>query len=585
MDKNFLFAFLLSTVAIFLYYTLFPPAEKPVEQEAKKETTVVEQVADPGQSAVKTITSSTDKKPVSSTNEVVARKEISIESDFYTAKIDSKDGVLTSFYLKNYQYQSEPHFSPKDWAVSLFTGKNYKVDTFDPNRRVNMVGDLSEKNQVWRASTGNNESPVFFQASSEKITIGDRPEILTLKARLSSGVEVVKNITFYPKSYLIDIEVSMANRTESAIRLSPRFNFGAGSEAIEKELFPKPKMGISLIEEDFEKYDDDDFENPMEVRQSTWTGVMDQYFITVAKLHSPGVFNSQLSPITSTLNGDEILVPKFELVEDSVLLGGNQAYQRKMRLFMGPKVKSEMETFDFYLPQAMDLGWFEFLAQPLLSILRWLQQYVINWGVAIILLTLIVRTAMFPLAFTGMRSMRKMSALNPKIKSIREKNKGNKERMNKEIMQFYRQHKINPMGGCLPMALQIPIFIALYQALMPAIELRHTPFIFWLKDLSSADFTLILPILMGISMFVQQTLTPTPAMDPTQQKIMKWMPVMMVLFFLNMPSGLVLYWVISNLFTIGQQLIFNKVTPAPVLEIETKKSSGKKSKQGKKKKK
>jgi len=272
-----------------------------------------------------------------------------------------------------------------------------------------------------------------------------------------------------------------------------------------------------------------------------------------------------------------------EIVDAPVLLGSNQAYKRKMRLFIGPKVKSEMEKFDFHLPQAMDLGWFEFLSHPLLSVLRWLQQYVINWGVAIILLTIIVRVAMFPLAFTGMRSMRKMSQLNPKIKSIREKYKNNKERMNKEIMQFYRQHKINPMGGCLPMALQIPIFIALYQALMPAIELRHSPFILWLEDLSSADFTLILPIMMGVSMFAQQTLTPTPAMDPTQQKIMKWMPVMMVLFFLNMPSGLVLYWVVSNLLTIGQQLIFNKVSPAPPLEVETKKKSSKK--QGKRKKK
>jgi YidC/Oxa1 family membrane protein insertase len=213
----------------------------------------------------------------------------------------------------------------------------------------------------------------------------------------------------------------------------------------------------------------------------------------------------------------------------------------------------------------MDLGWFEIIARPLLSILRWIQGYVVNWGVAIILLTIIVRSAMFPLAFKSMTSMRKMQALSPKIKVLREKYKDNKERMNKEIMKFYGQNKVNPMGGCLPMVLQMPIFIGLYYALLPAIELRHTPFMLWWSDLSNADYTLILPILMGVSMFAQQNLTSTAAtMDPTQAKIMKWMPVMMVMFFLNMPSGLVLYWVISNIISVGQQLIINKVLPAPV---------------------
>ena len=585
MDKNFLFAFLLSTVAIFLYYTLFPPQEKPVEQQVKTESAVIEQATEKDQSAIQTITTSeSDTSSVSASAEI-GRKEITIENEYYTAKIDTKGGVLTSFLLKKYKYQSEPHFNIKNWAVSLFTGKTYKVETYNPDRQINMIGDLSDQNRVWQVSTGNNEPAVNYQSSNKSLNIAWNPEILSLRAMLPSGIEVTKNITFYPQSYLIDMEISMSNRTDSAIKLAPRFNFGAGNEAIEGELFPKPKLGIAFTEDEFEKYDDDDFETPLAVKQSAWTGVMDTYFISVAKLHNPGVFSSEISSLKSVLNGDEINIPKVELVDDPVLLGSNQAYKRKLQLFMGPKVQAELEKFDFHLPQAMDLGWFEFLAHPLLAVLRWLQSYVVNWGIAIILLTLIVRSAMFPLAFTGMRSMRKMSQLNPKIKSIREKYKNNKERMNKEIMQFYRQHKINPMGGCLPMALQIPIFIALYQALMPAIELRHTPFFFWLNDLSSADFTLILPILMGVSMFVQQTLTPTPAMDPTQQKIMKWMPVMMVLFFLSMPSGLVLYWVISNLFTIGQQLIFNKVSPAPPIELETKKASGKQSKSGKRKKK
>lgn len=576
MDKNFLLAFLLSTVAIFLYYILFQPSKRFVEQPVKKETAIVKQIADKGQPDVKKIIISEVGKSSLSLTTVVERKEILVESEFFTAKIDSREGVLTSFLLKKYKYQSKPHFNIIVWIKYLFIEKVYKVENFDPSRAINMIGDQSEKNQIWRVMTGNSDSAIFYRPSSEYIKVTNKPEMLVLQAMLPSGIEVTKKITFYPKSYLVNMEVNIANRTAIAIRLSPRINFGAGNEAVEGELLPSPKLGISYIEDNFVKYDADDFEYPVRIKQSVWAGVMDTYFITVAKLHNSGVFNSELSPLESVLNGDEITVPNLEFVDDPVLLKSNQAYSRKIRFYIGPKVKSEMEKFDLNLFQAVDLGWFGFLSHPLLSVLRWLQQYVINWGVAIILLTIIVRVALFPLAFIGMRSMRKMSQLNPKIKTIREKHKSNKELMNKEIMQFYRQHKINPAGGCLPMVLQIPIFIALYKALFSAIELRHTPFIFWLDDLAAVDFTFILPILMGITMFAQQKLTPTPAMDPTQQKIMKLMPVMMVFFFHNMPAGLVLYWVVSNLLTIGQQLIFNKVTPVLPIEVETKKREDKK---------
>ncbi len=571
MDKNVLFALLLSTVAIFFYYAIFLPQERPIERQAKTtETATVEQTTEIGQSPIKKISLSEFEKSPLSPTAAIERKEITIESQFFTAKIDSREGVLTSFLLKNYKYQSKPHFNIIGWVKSLFIGKSYEVEDYDSHRLINMVGDLSDRNQIWRVTTGNNDPAVVYHPSSDRLKVTNRPKKLILQAMLPSGIEATKKITFYPGSYLIDMEVRLANRTDTTIGLSPRINFGAGNEAVEGELFPKPKLAISNIEDDFEKYDTDDFESRLGIKRSVWAGVMDTYFITAAKLHNPGVFNSEISPLASVLNGDDITVPQVQFVDNPVSLGSNQAYSRKIRYFIGPKVKSELEKFDRHLPQAMDLGWFGFLSHPLLSMLRWLQEYVVNWGVAIILLTIIVRVAMFPLAFMGMRSMRKMSQVNPKINAIREKYKNNKERMNKEIMLFYRQHGINPMGGCLPMVLQIPIFIALYNALLPAIELRHVPFILWLDDLAAVDFTFILPILMGVSMFAQHMLTPTPAMDPTQQRIMKWMPVMMVFFFHNMPSGLVLYWVVSNLLTIGQQLILNNLNPAPPIGIVQK---------------
>ena len=197
----------------------------------------------------------------------------------------------------------------------------------------------------------------------------------------------------------------------------------------------------------------------------------------------------------------------------------------------------------------------------MLIVLRWFYKFVPNWGVAIILLTILVRLILFPLTYKGMKSMRRLSLLTPKIQALRKKHEGNKEKINKEMMEVYKKHKVNPMGGCLPLILQIPIFIALYSALIPAIELRHSPFIFWITDLSKSDFVYVLPVLMGFSMYLQQKLTPTSAtMDPTQQKILKWLPVMMTFFFLNFPSSLVLYWLTSNIISIAQQKVINKVS-------------------------
>jgi len=568
MDKNFLMAFLLSTAAIFAYYTLFPPPEKPVEQEGAKTEiaqSVTEQTGKEAKSAALTVA---DQPPPVA--EASGRKTIAVESDLYKIEIDSLDGSVKNFLLKGHKYSMPPHFSIVDWVMGLFRDKKKEREPYDPDRLVNMVGDLSDENRVWKLSMRSGSDSVNYHASRDNISVSAADEQLVLTAVDDAGLEIFKTITFKPNTYMVDMEVRVQNRTGKAQPLAPAVNFGAGNVAIAGESLPKPKTGMAYLDENFETYDAGDFEEGLKISNPLWVGVMDTYFVSAVRMGDSSQFQGRMSPLKSRLNGDETLVPKLEYVDAPLVLENNQVYRRSFRLYVGPKIQAAMEEFDYTFPLAMDLGWFDFLAHPLLSVLRWLQRHVVNWGVAIILLTVIVRSAMFPLAYKGMTSMRKMSALNPKIKEIRDKHKDNKERMNKEIMQFYSQHKINPMGGCLPMLLQIPVFIALYQALLPAIELRHTPFVLWMQDLSAYDYTLILPILMGATMFVQQTLSPTPAMDPTQQKIMRWMPAMMVLFFLNMPSGLVLYWVVSNIISIGQQLIFNKVAPVNVEELTAK---------------
>ena len=210
-----------------------------------------------------------------------------------------------------------------------------------------------------------------------------------------------------------------------------------------------------------------------------------------------------------------------------------------------------------HLDLTVDYGWAWFIAKPLFWLLTFIQQLVHNWGVAIICITLIVKAILYPLTKAQYTSMAKMRMLQPKLQEMRERFGDDRQRMSEEMMKLYRDEKVNPLGGCFPLLLQMPIFIALYWTFMEAVELRHAPFFGWIQDLSAQDPYYILPILMGASMFLLQKMSPTPAADPMQQKIMNFMPLMFMAFFLWVPAGLVLYWLVSNLITIiQQQLIY-----------------------------
>ena len=236
-------------------------------------------------------------------------------------------------------------------------------------------------------------------------------------------------------------------------------------------------------------------------------------------------------------------------------------------LYLGPKDTSDLETAGHGLQKAVDYGYFAFIAVPMLQVLRFLHYVTGNWGVAIILLTMGVKVLFIPLTQKSFVSMREMQKLQPQMQKLRERLKDKPEEMNKEIMELYRRHKVNPLSGCLPMVLQIPVFVGLYNALLNAIELRHAPFMLWITDLSSPDrlgsWPLpfvdppgipVLTLIMGLSMLLQQWMTPA-AGDPTQQRMMMIMPVVFTFMFINFPAGLVLYWLVNNLLTIAQQYV------------------------------
>ena len=241
-----------------------------------------------------------------------------------------------------------------------------------------------------------------------------------------------------------------------------------------------------------------------------------------------------------------------------------------MRLYDGPKEIDRLNQAGHNLSDAVDYGWFSVLAKPLLVLLKWIYRYVHNYGLAIIIITIMIKIVFWPLTHKSYTSMQKMKKIQPKIAQLREKYKDDREKLNQELMAVYKTYKVNPAGGCLPMVLQIPVFFALYRMLNAAVDLRHQPFMLWIHDLTAPDRLYIpgvdlpylggipvLTLLMGITMFLQQKMTPSSG-DPRQEKIMLMMPVMFTVFFINFPAGLVLYWLVNNVLSIAQQYWINR---------------------------
>jgi len=229
----------------------------------------------------------------------------------------------------------------------------------------------------------------------------------------------------------------------------------------------------------------------------------------------------------------------------------------RLNAYIGPKDQKLLESIHPELTDAIEFGWFSFLSKPFFVVLLWINDYVGNWGWAIIIFTLLVKFILFPLSYKGMMSMQKLKDLAPKMKEIKDKYKGDPAKMNAQMMDMYKKHGANPMGGCLPLLLQIPVFFALYRVLLNAVELEGASWILWIENLAQMDPYFVLPLLMGASMWFQQRITPSNFTDPLQEKIFKFFPIIMTVFFIYFPSGLVLYWLVNNLFTIGQQYFIN----------------------------
>lgn len=382
----------------------------------------------------------------------------------------------------------------------------------------------------------------------------------------AEGVEVKKTFTFDPASYLIEMKIEVQNR--SGRTLTDRMGIAILQE------FPAKRtaygfMGPSgMINKSMQQIDIDDIEETGRFQgQIGWVAIQSRYFMSsiVPQETTDGVM--QLSQPSANVVGNSYYF-------DAKTLAPQQTVEYKAHVFLGPKSVSILRTFNNGLDKAVDFGWFTFLAKPCLWLMNFIHNNIIaNYGIAIIVLTLLIKGILWPLGSKSYRSMGEMKKIQPLMTEIREKYKDDKKKQNEEIMALYRTYKVNPMGGCLPMIVQIPVFFALYRMLYEAVELRHAPFFLWINDLSAPDrlfnFNISVPLMeppygipvltliMGASMFLQQKMSP-PMGDPAQAKMMMLMPVIFTFIFINFSSGLVLYWLVNNLVSIAQQYYIQK---------------------------
>lgn len=401
-------------------------------------------------------------------------------------------------------------------------------------------------------SSKNGGKPIYTVASNEfSLEEGEDTLTVDLEFVSESGIKIIKRYTLTRGDYLINVEYLIDNQSSESFQANfsgkiVRDRTSDPSQQTSMGMQSYLGMVLSSEEEPYEKIDFDDMlETPVNQKvQGAWIAFIQHYFLS-AWLPDDSVAQTYQTRVKSGLYLMGYISPA------TVVESGEQG-QVGGRLYLGPKIIERLEQVAPRLDLTVDYGWLFFIAYPLFLLLDFLHGLVLNWGVAIILVTVVVKALFFKLSAASYRSMANMRRVAPKLQSLKEQFGEDRQKMSQAMMDLYRKEKINPLGGCLPILVQMPVFIALYWVLLESVQLRHAPFFFWIDDLSVKDPFFVLPILMGISMFIQMQLNPTPP-DPMQARIMKIMPVMMTVFFLWFPSGLVLYWLVNNILSIAQQ--------------------------------
>ena len=575
MEKRVI-VFLIVSLAVIIGYDyllkgmgLLPPSE-PVqvattasaptaEQKSGRSESGSTQSANPASSA-QTGTNSVPAVSDGGTGAATEEQTIEVDTDLFRAKFTNRGGVIKSWELKRYTTTTDQGPVP---VQLVYAGGRFK-------------GPLSlvTTDQAVTSDLGS----VLYQVTQDIAHLDSAHPTGHLTFRYHDAqrnVDVEKELTFHHGSYVVDIAVRTQGLT-TPVDVTLGTNFGIVEWG---EGFIGLMGSASLVDDKvLKETPDGEAERKGDVK---WSAIQDKYFISV-------LMPQKAAAALAKKEGDKLVSAGVRFPAPAG--GATMA----MQLYAGPKEYDILKGLNAGLEDTIDFGWFVFgswglvkaVAKPIFYVLRFLYEFTHNYGVTIILLTMLIKLMFVPLQYKSYKSMKQMQVIQPKVLAIQNKFKDDRERLNKELIKLYKDHRVNPVGGCLPMVLQMPVFVALFNILYMTIDLRQAPFMLWIKDLSVQDPYYVLPIIMGATMVIQQKITPT-TMDPTQAKIMLFLPVFMTFLFVNFPAGLVLYWLTNNTLTITQQVVterlFGKKWQAPaddgeaaaIEESKDQKSSGK----------
>ena len=417
-----------------------------------------------------------------------------------------------------------------------------------------------------------NEGALFTSPQSEYV-LGDADELVVpLRWTDDNGVSVEKRFVLQRGSYAIRVEQTLVNNSAQPWRGDQYTQLLRRSKGIERSMFDVDSYSFDGPQtyngDKAEKHNRDDLQDKGPVEFSTpdgWVAGIQHHFLSaiVPESGAPHVYRVEVK-------GDTMIASVVG-AKRTVEPGASETFSRQ--LFVGPKVQSQLSELHERLKLTVDYGWLTILSQPMFWLLAFIYDYVGNWGVSIILVTMLIKLAFYKMTETSGRSMAKMRNLQPRIKALQERYKDDRQQLSQQMMDLYKREQVNPAAGCLPILIQMPFFLAFYWVLIESVEMRQAPFALWITDLSTRDPYFILPLIMGAAMLLQQKLNPAPA-DPVQARVMQIMPIMFTGFFAFFPSGLVLYWATNTVLSIAQQWKINKV----VEQEEKNSKSGKKKK-------
>jgi YidC/Oxa1 family membrane protein insertase len=530
MEKRALLAVALSLLILILYqewmtrYYPAPPPPQPEEQREEKKGEAVPSPPKPEPIIQKS-------KPAAPAKPQTV-KDIKVETDDYIAIFISQGARLKSFKLKHYRTSVDEKSPPFEMVPSV-PGIPYPLGVVLPGSNPLNDEDIAYSVQGGDLNlAGTNQGRLVFQGTSP------------------TGVALTKELTFTGSGYSIRMQVSAGGAATPGLTIT--------SESASKTPHADAPFEGVLADVDGKlvREHGDSLKSKEWSGKVSWAGFGHTYFIFAALPEGNGE-----QKISVREAGPALIM--------EVAPRAAAASQATHILFIGPKEIDVLKSMNRGLERSIDFGYFAFVSVPLLYILHFFHRFTASWGIDIILLTVLIKLILAPLTHKSFVSMKQMQKLQPQMERLKEKYKDNKEALNKEIMELYRRNKVNPFGGCLPMLLQFPVFIGLYNALLTPIELRHAPFL-WINDLSRPDMESlpisvfgwdtgipVLTLLMGASMFVQQWMTPS-AGDPNQRRMMLMMPVVFTFMFITFPSGLTIYWLVNNLLSIAQQYLINR---------------------------